>query len=485
MYVRWPSVIAPAPDAVVVGNGVVGGAVALRLARAGCQVTLVGPRAGALDAASWAAGAMLGALGEVTSRAGPDGDLLDLRLQAADGYPRWLDEIAALAGRRPRTGSGTFLIATGRRGIDRANLDTIVDVAREHGRPVEQVSPSNVPGLSPSAGNELSGALFLPDEGFVDAPDVLDLLGHALVATGRVRLVDDTASALLDGSGRIDGIRTAGHGDLEAPWTVVCAGVGTTALLDTCPDLAAGFPRVVAGKGVSLVLRNDSPRGSAIAGLEHAIRTPNREFACGLHVLPRGMGSVYLGATNRVGSRVDVLGGLTAGEVDFLLRGAIHELSTEFARWDVTGWRYGFRPIPVDGRPLAGRTDVEGLAIVTGTYRNGMLLAPLLADVVADELIGQGPMPGPLSPIGRGAPSPDQAVSVIRAAIPELMAFLADPGDGALWAEDLRGFLDALVRMSFDEPDHELLREKARTLITAYPISEMLPELMIVLAELT
>src|SRR5262245_45544421 len=93
-------------DVVVAGTGVVGMSIALAAAEAGLNVGLAGPGHDADGAASRAAGAMLGVLGEHTAA---ERDLADLRFrhESAARWPGWLDTIAEHSGRRVPTGDAT------------------------------------------------------------------------------------------------------------------------------------------------------------------------------------------------------------------------------------------------------------------------------------------------------------------------------------------------------------------------------------------
>ena len=77
----------------------------------------------------------------------------------------------------------------------------------------------------------------------------------------------------------------------------------------------------------------------------------------------------------------------------------------------------GLRPGSPDNAPIVGATDVPGLVMATGHYRNGILLAPVTADEVVRLLLGGGDAgaadrrrpfaavrPGPLRPGHRPEP---------------------------------------------------------------------------------
>jgi glycine oxidase len=92
---------------------------------------------------------------------------------------------------------------------------------------------------------------------------------------------------------------------------------------------------------------------------------------------------------------------VTAGAVHDLLRDAIEvvpgvtelELVETLARW---------RPGTPDNAPLLGHSELPGLALATGHYRNGVLLAPVTGDAIA-ELLDTGALPAVAAPfvVGR------------------------------------------------------------------------------------
>jgi glycine oxidase len=469
-----------AADVLVVGGGVVGGAVTLALAGRGHRVLAVTPDQAAVGAASRAAGAMLGALGEVTAETTRwSATDLDVRLTAADRYPRWLDELDELAGRRPAAGRGTFIVACAGRARDAENLAAIAAAAARHRRPAEAVAPNVVPGWHPSAAARPGGALFLPDEGWVDAQQLLEVLRAAAERLPEVEVRDGGVAELLVEGDRVVGARTTTGEAIPAGAVVLCAGAFTQRLIETVPGLADLLPRIVPGKGVGIILRQPAAR-PASATRETVLRTPNREFACGLHLVPRSGGALYLGATNRIASHLDYVGDATAGELGLLLRDAVEQLDPSLGDWADGGARVGYRPVSSDGRPLVGRTDVGGLLVATGTYRNGVLLAPLLAELVADEVGDQTAAAGtnPYSARGR-APSPPPALEVLRAGLPDLAEWLtaADRPDDL--AEDLRNLLSALFEGILDPTGSG---REVRTILEQslhdVPIPEILPELI-------
>ncbi|MGW4106750.1 FAD-dependent oxidoreductase, partial [Streptomyces sp. NPDC004976] len=109
-----------------------------------------------------------------------------------------------------------------------------------------------------------------------------------------------------------------------------------------------------------------------------------RALVRGSHVylVPRDNGELVIGATSEeMGWDTTV----TAGGVYELLRDA-HELVPGITELPLTETLAGLRPCSPDNAPLLGPTGLEGLLLATGHGRNGVLLAPVTGDALADAL---------------------------------------------------------------------------------------------------
>ncbi|HET7509570.1 MAG TPA: FAD-dependent oxidoreductase, partial [Solirubrobacterales bacterium] len=76
---------------------------------------------------------------------------------------------------------------------------------------------------------------------------------------------------------------------------------------------------------------------------------------------------------------------VTAGGVHELLREA-YRLLPDVAEMALLEAVVGLRPGTPNNLPIVGPGEIEGLVLATGHYRNGILLAPLAAETVADLL---------------------------------------------------------------------------------------------------
>lgn len=285
-------------DVVVVGTGVLGMAIAVAVADAGLEVALVGPGHPVCGAASSAAGAMLGVLGEHTAAEKGSQGRADLffRHESALLWPHWVAGIAERGGAQVPLNEGTVVIANLDHPADRDNLDCIRGAAAVLGLPAHEVDPRHIPGLRPAPRHAPVAALSLPREGWVDATILLRALDMACVAHLRVQRVGQAARSILmsaDNSAASGVILNDGS-RLVAGHVVVGAGTGTAGLVAPLAPLMGPLPAVLAATGVSLIM-DVAPAAQPPL----VIRTPNRDFACGLHLVPRGPAGLYVGATNR------------------------------------------------------------------------------------------------------------------------------------------------------------------------------------------
>ena len=107
----------------VIGGGVVGLAIALELSESGANVINVFPRSGDTLSASRAAGAMLGAFGELSADDGADEMAeFEFRLAAQRYYPSWLARLRESSGERVSQVEGTIIIANNQGARDRDSI---------------------------------------------------------------------------------------------------------------------------------------------------------------------------------------------------------------------------------------------------------------------------------------------------------------------------------------------------------------------------
>ena len=350
---------------IVVGAGVVGTCVALRLAEAGAEVHL-------LDAASPGAGTT-----------GTSFAWIDASHPALDGYLElnvagvraWrevaeeLDHPSWLA----LTGTLTWESDPGRA----ADLMARVQKLNEDGFQARALDPAQVADLEPDLVlNGISGAVaYYPEESYLHPrPALADLLARATAAGVRLRNGARVVDFALRGDA-VGGVELASGERLEADVVVTCVGRFTEELAGAA--------------GVHVPMTAPEPAGSPAVGLL-VLTTPivsrlrRVVVADGLMIRPDGGGRLLLhGDEQDARVRVDTPMMPPPGEAQELVDLASRRLrGTETAA--VESARIGIRALPADHLPVVGQAR-EGLYVVT--THSGVTLAPALGRLVTAELL--------------------------------------------------------------------------------------------------
>jgi glycine oxidase len=218
----------------------------------------------------------------------------------------------------------------------------------------------------------------------VDNRRLLDALLEACRVAG-VQVVERAAASLeIDRAGAVCAVTLGDGRRLEAGSVVVAAGAHSACLAGV-PD--GVLPNVRPVKGHIMRLRGPEPL------IERTVRGLVHGRPC--YLVPRRDGSLVVGATaEERGFDCTV----QAGAVHALLDDA-RALVPGIDELELVECRAGLRPGSADNGPFVGWTSVPRLAVATGHYRNGMLLAPLTADAVAGLLAGSD-VPAPLCEFG-------------------------------------------------------------------------------------
>ncbi len=369
-------------DAIVVGGGVIGLSCAWRAARRGAR-PIVLDRAHPPAGATRVAAGMLAPVGELTFG---EPQLLELTLAAAELYPEFIAELEAASGMS--TGyerCGALHIALDR--DEAAELRRVHDLQRNLGLEAEWLPPRRCRDLEPGLTPSFNGGVHAPGEAAVDPRALTVALLAALAAEGvEVRTGVEVAAALTEGE-RLVGVRTSEGEELRAASTVLAAGAwsGRSAV----PFVSHADKRNSETCGGGWLPEHARPPVRPVKGQVVELRTPDGAQPCErivaserVYLVPRPDGRLIVGAT------VEERGfdtAVTAGGVHELLREA-YRLLPDVAEMELVEAMAGLRPATPDNLPLIGESPVEGLLWATGHYRNGILLAPLTADRVADRL---------------------------------------------------------------------------------------------------
>lgn len=379
-------------DIAIIGNGAIGCAVALELLERdkSVRIAMIG-KSRRPYSASIAAGAMISEFGEVTEFClnSHVGRLKQQHLSSAKKlWPQWLDTLGKLSGNRCNQADlkyGTYLILNSAGGsLDTANYRAILAYMDAQGGNYHEVDPDRIPGLSPWPPKRPLKAAFLPEEAYLDTSLLFAAYDEALQNSGSLAVFDKNAVALGATIGELT-ITLDDDTSMQAGNVVVACGCRTQQLLESLPNLSRRIPRIFPGGGSSLVLNSFQVMGGTVTELpQHAIRTPNRSFGCGLHALPRN-DLLYVGGTNYLlftpWDKPNISDQL------FLANCITEQISQDLVWSAIEHSHIGNRPVSLDGYPLTGSTSIKGLYVITGTFRDGLSLSPYLARCLANEIL--------------------------------------------------------------------------------------------------
>jgi glycine oxidase len=348
-------------DIVVVGAGVVGCAVAYELARRGASVELVDDR----PAGSGATQASAGMLAPFLEAREP-GPLLDLTARGLQRYDEFVARVSAdsaVAVKYQR--SGTLEVALQESTV--RGLSELATTLHRRGVSCEWHDAAAVRALEPAISSLALGGLLIPDHGAVLAHELTRALvvgarrhGAQVIERGRARRISTQA-----GEVRVETER----GSLTADAVVIAAGSWSGQIeIDGARTRVPVTP--IRGQLLHLTWADDPP--SRVLWSEHC------------YVVPWADQTVLVGAT------VEDAGFDERTTVEGVRRllDASCDLLPGSCRATFTAARVGLRPSTPDHLPVIGWSPSSPTVMyATGHYRNGVLLAPLTAELVADAML--------------------------------------------------------------------------------------------------
>ena len=348
-------------DVLVLGAGVIGAAVAGELATRGARVRLLDPRTPGQGATQ----ASAGMLAPHTEARTPE-SFAALCVEALDCYDGFVAGVRRDTDQPfeyTRCGTVEVALAADTAGHLRREADRLSGVAGLGARWVDAAELSAAePSLSPHA----AGALIVGTQGFVAVPPFLSAVVSAARRRGVRIHTGVTASAIVRGASNLR-VETS-HGEHTAGHVIVCAGSWSTNItVDGEPTVPVRPVR-----GQLLHIRPRQPLTSRIL------------WGPRCYLVPWSDGSILVGATVEEAGYDE----RTTLEGVAQLTAAAIELVPSLADAALVGARVGLRPATPDGLPVIGpwRHDPR-IVFATGHYRNGVLLAPITAAMVADLVI--------------------------------------------------------------------------------------------------
>ncbi|KYC41595.1 thiazole synthase [Scytonema hofmannii PCC 7110] len=353
-------------NVLIIGGGIIGLAIAIELKLRGAKVTLVSQNF--QTAATHAAAGMLAPSAEKISHKA----MLELCQRSLSSYSDWTHKLETFTGLN--TGYWSCGILTpvleerGREG------------ERERGREGES-NPPILPSSSPSywldretihqyqsgLGEDAIGGWWYPEDAQVDNR----ALAQAMLAAAKSLGVEIKEGVAVEGIQQqqrlVVGVQT-NAGVIQAEHYVLATGAWSNAV----------FPLPVRPrKGQMLSVR--VPKNEPDLPLTRVL------FGEEIYIVPRRDGRIIIGATIE---DVGFTPNNTPAGIQSLLQKAIR-LYPQLQHYPIEELWWGFRPATADELPILGTSPCENLTFAVGHYRNGILLAPITAALIADLILEQ------------------------------------------------------------------------------------------------
>ncbi|BBD57798.1 thiazole synthase [Nostoc sp. HK-01] len=333
-------------DVLIIGGGVIGLAIAVELKLRGTNVTVLCRDFQA--AATHAAAGMLAPDAEIIQ----DEIMGKLCRRSRALYPEWTRKLEDL------TGINTGYWACG----------ILAPVYQQPESPAACNSPAYwldqaaIHQYQPGLGNDVVGGWWYPEDAQVDNRALAQALWTAAKSLGVEIQENITVEGLIQQQGQVIGVQT-NTGVIRASHYVLAAGAWSNQLLP--------LP-VTPRKGQMLSVRLP----------DFVPELPLRRVLFGenTYIVPRRNRSIILGATSE---DVGFTPNNTPAGIQSLLQQAIR-LYPQLQDYSIQEFWWGFRPATPDELPILGTSHCENLTLATGHYRNGILLAPVTAALIAD-----------------------------------------------------------------------------------------------------
>ena len=368
-------------DTVIIGGGVIGCAIAWKLAEAGTRVALL-ERGQPGRESSYAAGGMLAAQVESDPRT----PFFKLATASRNLFPDFVRKLQAKSGigveyRR----DGTLMLSL--RPEDDEEIEDSFALQKSLGLNVERLTHEQIREIEPSLSTEARFALRFADDHQVDnrlltlALERAAVLSGAEIFTGieaHEVVAAPHAAAKAHSRSKLS-VQTSRY-RFDAAHVVLAAGCWSGSILTPSQLLASAGIVPVRGQMIAL--------SAGPASLKYVVYSHRG------YLIPRSNGAIIAGSTTE---NVDFNKSVTAGGVASIIAAAIETMPIVNDMTIVETWA-GLRPGTADGLPVIGEDpQISGLYYATGHYRNGILLSPITAEAIA-QLILKGSAQVDLSP---------------------------------------------------------------------------------------
>ncbi|NET71801.1 MAG: glycine oxidase ThiO, partial [Sphaerospermopsis sp. SIO1G2] len=336
-------------DVLIIGGGITGLGCAVELKLRGVNVTVL--CRDFTTAASHAAAGMLAPDAENIA----DTAMLSLCRRSLFLYPDWISKLEKITG----LNAGYWPC-----GILAPVYKEVEDNYTSQHLSSFYLNKETIHEYQPGLGADVAGGWWYPENGQVNNQALLKVLRNAVECLGVVFKDGVKVEAIAQQQGKVVGVQT-NIGFLKAEHYLLAVGAWANQLLP--------LP-VHPCKGQMLRLR--------VPEFFQELPLTRVLFGENIYIVPRRDRSIILGATVE---NVDFTPDNTPAGIQNLLTSAIR-LYPPLADYPISEMWWGFRPTTPDELPILGTSHCQNLTLATGHYRNGILLAPITATLIADVI---------------------------------------------------------------------------------------------------
>lgn len=345
-------------DVAIIGGGIIGCAIAFRLAQARLKVIVL-ERGEVGGEASSAAAGMISPQGEMVNFDA----FFELCAASRDLYPSFVEEIEAACGQAVGyRRDGVLMVAAD--DAQSRDLETIYRCQNRQGLNLERLTAESlhrlVPGLSPG----IQWGLLMPGDHWIDNERLTLAIATAAERLGVTFLTQSAVSKVQVTGNRVQSVEA--RFKVSADRFILAAGCWSGGIAQSL--------------GIDLLMQ---PCRGQMLEFEAPGELPLVVRAGHHYLVPRAPRRVLVGTTAEyAGYEKEVTGeGLRsilegAGQIAPLVK------NLKFRR----AWA-GLRPDTADHLPVLGYGELENLVFATGHFRNGILLAPVTAQLISELLL--------------------------------------------------------------------------------------------------
>lgn len=343
-------------DCIIIGAGISGGLTALELQQAGMDVLLL-ERSKVGGESSWAGGGIISPLYPWRY---PDA-VSHLAKYSQQHYPILADTLQLESGINPQYTRNGIII------LDQNEQQQALAWAKQWQSSLQVLDKADLAACEPQLNKKFSSGLWMPDVAQIRNPRLVKAMA-ALLSRRRIAFREHaTVTAIRVKNKQITGV-SIGDEHIDAPKVIVAGGAWSGRILESL-KLQTSIQPV---KGQMIILRGTPDMVSRMILKE------------GRYIIPRRDGRILVGSTLEY---TDFKKELTSAARKELHQSAA-DILPQLGELEVEHHWAGLRPGTDNGVPYIGQhPEIEGLYFNAGHFRNGVVLGPASAKLMADIVL--------------------------------------------------------------------------------------------------